>query len=169
MLSDRQEDILIAIIDEYVLTAEPVGSEEIARKHGINSSPATISNEMVELEREGYLYQPHISAGRVPTDKGYSFFVNYITEKRLQRLDQEEQLRLEEELLKLRLREKMITRTLARLLAAFSHNLAITGLLKEKEFFESGIKGLVSQPDWQSTDEICRIAEILDYLDDKFD
>lgn len=169
MLSDRQKNILIAIIDEYVKTAEPVSSEGLARNYGIDSSSATIRNKMAELEQLGYLYQPHISAGRVPTDKGYRFFVNYITEKRLQKLGRVEQLKLEEELLKLRLREKMLTRTLARMLAAFSHNLAITGLLREKEFFESGIKGLVSQPDWESTDEICQIAEMLDYLDEKFD
>lgn len=169
MLSDRQKDILISIVEEYVKTAEPVGSEELGRNYQIDSSPATIRNEMVDLEQAGYLYQPHISSGRVPTDKGYRFFVNYITEKRLQRMDRADQLKLEEELLKLRLREKMLARTLARLLSAFSHNLAITGLLEEKEFFESGIKDLVSQPDWESTDEICQIAEMLDYMDDKID
>jgi len=168
-LSDRQQQILIATIEEYVKSADPVGSEELLRAYNFNFSPATIRGEMAELEKTGYLYQPHVSAGRIPTDKGYRFFVNFVTEKRLQRLDLASQKQLEAELLKLRLREKMLARTLAKLLAAFSNNLAITGLLDEREFFESGIKQLVSQPDFQSTSEICQIAEMLDYLDENID
>ena len=165
-MNSRQQEILIAIIEEYVKTAEPVGSEELARIYHFPMSPATIRNVMGELEQDGYLYQPHISAGRIPTDKGYRFFVNYVTDKRLQRLSREDQIKLDEELLKLRLREKMLVRTLAKLMAAFSHNLAITGLLEENEFFEAGIKHLISQPDFQSVDEICQVAEIFDYLDE---
>jgi len=165
-LSDRQQQILIATIEEYVKSANPVGSEELARRFNLPYSPATIRGEMAELEKEGYLYQPHVSAGRMPSDKGYRFFVNYVTDKKLQRMNLEEQKQLKVELLKLRLREKMLARTLAKLLATFSNNLAITGLLEEKEFFESGIKGLVSQPDFQNVDEICQIAEVLDYLDE---
>jgi heat-inducible transcriptional repressor len=165
-LSQRQQQILIAVIEEYVKSADPVGSEELMREYNLPISSATIRGEMVELEKEGYLYQPHVSAGRMPTDKGYRFFVNHVTEKKLQRMNFEEQKRLEEELLKLRLREKMLARTLAKLLASFSNNLAITGLLEEKEFFESGIKQLISQPDFQNIDEICQVAEMLDYLDE---
>ena len=94
-LSSRQQKILIAIIEEYVKTADPVGSEELARLYNLSISSATIRNIMAELEREGYLYQPHTSAGRVPTDKGYRFFVNQITQKRLQKMDFKEQQRLE--------------------------------------------------------------------------
>lgn len=165
-MDSRQQQILIATIEEYVRSAEPVGSKELMERHNLPMSSATIRSVMSELEKEGYLYQPHVSAGRMPTDKGYRFFVNYVTEKRLQRMNLDEQKQLEGELLKLRLREKMLARTLAKLLAAFSNNLAITGLLDEKEFFESGIKQLVSQPDFQNVDEICQIAEVLDYLDE---
>lgn len=166
MLSDRQQQILIATIEEYVKSADPVGSEELMREYNLPYSSATIRSEMAELERREYLYQPHISAGRIPTDKGYRFFVNYVTEKRLHQMNLKEQKRLEEELIKLKLREKMLARTLARLLASFSNNLAITGLLEEKEFFESGMKQLLTQPDFQNIDEICQIAEVVDYLDE---
>jgi len=166
MLSLRQQNILVAIIEEYVKSADPVGSEELMREYNLPFSPATIRSEMAELEKKNYLYQPHISAGRIPTDKGYRFFVNFVTKKQLQHMNLKEQKKLEEELLKLRLREKMLARTLAKLLAAFSNNLAITGLLDEKEFFESGMKQLISQPDFQNVDEICQIAEVLDYLDE---
>ncbi len=168
-LSDRQSQILIAVVEEYVKNAKPVGSAELQESCQFPFSSATIRTEMTELERLGFLYQPHISSGRVPTDTGYRYFVNYITEKRLQKMKTGEQNKLQEELLKLKVREKMLARTLAKLMSTFSHNLAITGLLKEKEFFESGMKELISQPDFQNVDEICQIAEVIDYLDENID
>ena len=72
----RQLEILRAIVDEYVATEEPVGSRAIAERHGLGISPATIRNEMSILESAGLITQPHTSAGRVPTDKGYRIFVD---------------------------------------------------------------------------------------------
>ena len=72
----RHRDVLIAIIREYVDSAEPVGSRVLTRRHFPTLSPATIRNVMAELEETGYLAQPHTSAGRVPTDKAYRFYVN---------------------------------------------------------------------------------------------
>lgn len=76
MLDDRKAAILRAVVEEYIQTAQPVGSAAVARVPGLTVSPATVRNEMGALEREGYLAQPHTSAGRVPTDKGYRFFVD---------------------------------------------------------------------------------------------
>ena len=76
MLEERKASILRAVVQEYITTAQPVGSSVIANAPGIEVSPATVRNEMVQLERQGYLHQPHTSAGRVPTEKGYRFFVN---------------------------------------------------------------------------------------------
>jgi heat-inducible transcriptional repressor len=76
MLDDRKASILRAIVAEYIDTAQPVGSGHLARSSGVEVSPATIRNEMAALERDGYLAQPHTSAGRVPTEKGYRFFVD---------------------------------------------------------------------------------------------
>lgn len=75
-LSDRKRKILQAIIDEYIGTAEPVGSRAISKKENLGLSSATIRNEMADLEEMGYLIQPHTSAGRVPSDEGYRFYVN---------------------------------------------------------------------------------------------
>ena len=77
-LDDRKKRILQAIIDDYIETAEPIGSRSIARKHEIGLSSATIRNEMADLEELGYITQPHTSAGRVPSDKGYRFYVDQI-------------------------------------------------------------------------------------------
>jgi heat-inducible transcriptional repressor len=72
----RQRDVLIALIREYVDSAEPVGSRALSKRHFPHLSPATIRNVMADLEEMGYLAQPHTSAGRIPTDKAYRFYVN---------------------------------------------------------------------------------------------
>jgi heat-inducible transcriptional repressor len=76
MLDDRKTAILGAVVQEYIATAQPVGSTHISSAPNINVSSATVRNEMAMLESEGYLIQPHTSAGRIPTDKGYRFFVD---------------------------------------------------------------------------------------------
>jgi len=76
MLDDRKAAVLRAVVEEYIDTAQPVGSGHLARSAELDVSPATIRNEMAALERDGYLAQPHTSAGRVPTEKGYRFFVD---------------------------------------------------------------------------------------------
>jgi heat-inducible transcriptional repressor len=78
-LNDRRAAILEAVVTEYIGTAEPVGSSHVANAPGVQVSSATVRSEMVALEREGYLVQPHTSAGRIPTDKGYRFFVDQLT------------------------------------------------------------------------------------------
>ncbi len=79
MLDDRKTAILGAVVQEYIATALPVGSTHIANAPGVKVSSATVRNEMAVLEQEGYLMQPHTSAGRIPTDKGYRFFVDHLT------------------------------------------------------------------------------------------
>jgi len=78
-LNERRAAILEAVVHEYIGSAEPVGSAHVANAPGVRVSSATVRSEMVALEREGYLAQPHTSAGRIPTDKGYRFFVDHLT------------------------------------------------------------------------------------------
>jgi len=80
MLDDRKTAILRAVVQEYIGTGQPVGSTHIATAPDINVSSATVRNEMAVLEQEGFLAQPHTSAGRVPTDKGYRFFVDHLSQ-----------------------------------------------------------------------------------------
>ncbi|HVM06784.1 MAG TPA: heat-inducible transcriptional repressor HrcA [Acidimicrobiales bacterium] len=79
MLDERKAAILRAVVEEYIETAQPVGSAHVARTARLPVSSATVRNEMAVLEHEGYLVQPHTSAGRIPTDKGYRFFVDQLT------------------------------------------------------------------------------------------
>jgi heat-inducible transcriptional repressor len=76
MLDDRKLAVLRAIVQDYVSTEEPVGSKSLVDRHNLGVSPATIRNDMATLEEEGYIAQPHTSAGRIPTDKGYRLYVD---------------------------------------------------------------------------------------------
>ena len=78
MLDDRKLSVLRAIVEDYVRTHEPVGSKGLVDRHSLGVSPATIRNDMAVLEEEGFIAQPHTSAGRVPTDKGYRLFLSLI-------------------------------------------------------------------------------------------
>lgn len=79
MLDARKTAILTAVVQEYITTAQPVGSGHVAAEPQIAVSPATVRSELAVLEHEGYLIQPHTSAGRIPTDKGYRYFVDHLT------------------------------------------------------------------------------------------
>ncbi|HEX5089174.1 MAG TPA: heat-inducible transcriptional repressor HrcA [Nocardioides sp.] len=79
MQEERRLAVLRAIVEDYVSTEEPVGSKALVERHGLGVSPATVRNDMAALEDEGYIMQPHTSAGRVPTDKGYRLFVDRLT------------------------------------------------------------------------------------------
>lgn len=78
-LDERKLDVLRAIVEDYVATEEPVGSRALVERHHLNVSPATVRNDMAVLEEEGYIQQPHTSAGRVPTDRGYRLFVDRLS------------------------------------------------------------------------------------------
>ncbi|HCT80875.1 MAG TPA: heat-inducible transcriptional repressor HrcA [Micromonosporaceae bacterium] len=78
-LDERKLDVLRAIVEDYVATQEPVGSRALVERHSLGVSPATVRNDMAVLEEEGYIRQPHTSAGRVPTDRGYRLFVDRLS------------------------------------------------------------------------------------------
>lgn len=80
-MDERKKNVLHAIINDYIVTAEPVGSRTISKKYEFGVSPATIRNEMADLEELGYIEQPHTSAGRIPSDKGYRYYVDCLMEK----------------------------------------------------------------------------------------
>ncbi|QBR91643.1 heat-inducible transcriptional repressor HrcA [Nocardioides euryhalodurans] len=79
MPDERRLEVLRAIVEDYVSTEEPVGSKALVERHRLGVSPATVRNDMAVLEEEGFITQPHTSAGRVPTDKGYRLFVDRLT------------------------------------------------------------------------------------------
>jgi heat-inducible transcriptional repressor len=80
MLNERQRAVLSALVDEYVISVQPVGSKALVERYRLNCSPATVRSELQALEETGYVYQPHVSAGRIPTDSGYRAFVDDVVE-----------------------------------------------------------------------------------------
>jgi heat-inducible transcriptional repressor len=93
ILSERSRQILEAVIDDYIRTAEPVGSRTVTRRHGLALSPATVRNVMSDLEEMGFLSSPHTSAGRVPTDKAFRFYVDSLLQIRAITEIQQEEIR----------------------------------------------------------------------------
>ena len=164
-MNKRQQEILAAVIEEYTDSAVPVGSKVLVEKYGFDISPATIRNDMVSLEKDGFLYQPHISAGRIPTDKGYKYFVEEIMADT--ELSLKDQKKLQVELLKLRAQHQRLSRTTAKLLSGMSGNLAISTI--EKDFSDFGIRELLEKPEFQEVDEFCKVVEALDFIDENVD
>ena len=96
MLTDRQLLILRAIIDDYIQTAQPVGSRTLSKRDDLTFSSATIRNDMADLEDMGLIEKPHTSAGRIPSEVGYRYYVDHLVEKQI--IDERETGRLEERL-----------------------------------------------------------------------
>lgn len=166
-MNSRQEKILSAVIEEYTQTAIPVGSQILVSKHHFKVSPATIRNDMMALEEEGFLHQPHISAGRIPTDKGYRYFVEEVMKDK--ELSREDQMKLQKEFLKLKAQNTRLTKTTAKLLSHMSGNFAISGVFDNEEYSDFGMKELMQQPEFKELDDMCQLVEVLDYVDEKFE
>lgn len=166
-MNARQQEVLAAIVEEYTRNAIPVGSQLLLDRYGFKVSSATLRNDMTALEKAGLLYQPHTSSGRIPTDEGFRFYVEEIMPDEV--LSVAEQKRLQKELLSLRAKHARLGRSTAKLLSTLSGNLAVAGLADRQELYDFGMKELLENPEFQELDEICRMVETLDSLDDKFD
>ncbi|NTW30483.1 MAG: hypothetical protein HGA33_04335 [Candidatus Moranbacteria bacterium] len=166
-MNERQRQVLAAIVEEYSKTAVPVGSQLLLEQYGFDVSSATLRNDMIALEKAGLLYQPHTSAGRIPTDTGYRFFVEEIMPD--ESLSISEQKSMQKELLTLRAKHTRLGRSTAKLLSALSGNLAVAGLGDNEGLYDFGMKELLENPEFRELDELCRLVEALDSLDEKFD
>lgn len=161
-MTQRQKQILYAIIEQYAEVAVPVGSSLLAKVFGVSS--ATIRAEMAELERKGYIMQPHTSAGRIPTDKGYRAYVNNLTEntetKSLPESRAERALtaRLEDG----GLPERAI-RNAVDTLVELTHNLALATI--GDQLYMSGLGNLFGQPEFVGGNQVQQVAQLLDNIE----
>lgn len=122
-LSDRSKQILEAVIEDYIRTAEPVGSRSISRKHSFSLSPATIRNVMSDLEELGFLASPHTSAGRIPTDKAFRFYVDSLLTIGMIDKEQQEQIQSQYKLYGKDVAE--ILKETSRILSSLSHYMGV--------------------------------------------
>ena len=96
-LTERKLKILQAIVGDFIYSAEPVGSRTISRKYDMGVSAATIRNEMSDLEEMGYILQPHTSAGRIPSDKGYRLYVDTMMEQKDREIEEMKEVMVQKE------------------------------------------------------------------------
>jgi heat-inducible transcriptional repressor len=160
-LNLRQQRILAAIVKEYSETANPVGSKDLVEKYNLQVSPATIRSEMVDLEKKGFIQQPHKSAGRIPTDKGYRLFVNELM--RRFELSEKERRMLREQLSKLQIAHEQLGRSIASLISQVSGQAAFT--LLPNETSTMGLSNIIEEPELSDPTSRKQFAELFDHLD----
>lgn len=149
-LSDREQLILQAVVHTYITTAEAVGSRVIVRRYGLDLSPASVRNVMSDLEEAGYLKQLHTSSGRVPTDRGYRYYVDYLM--RVQELTLAERERIEREFEKKLTDAEQVMRQTSQLLALVSHQ---TGIVEAPPAGEAFVRHIELLP--VSTDRVAAL------------
>lgn len=163
-MTERQLKILEAIVEQYAEIAVPVGSVTLAKLFGVSS--ATIRSEMVVLEEAGYITQPHTSAGRMPTDKGYRYYVNNITETNdtFPRLIDRSAKAIDARVATYSDRADRAIRSAVDSLAEVTHNLGLATI--GDQLYMSGMSNLFSQPEFTaSPSNVQQIANLLDNLE----
>lgn len=164
-MTARQQQILNAIIEQYAEVASPVGSNLLAKVFGVSS--ATIRSEMAELERQGLISQPHTSAGRIPTDKGYRMYVNALTDASEQPGAAPLSASRAEKALAARVQgggmpERTI-RNAVDTLVELTHNLGIATI--GNQLYMSGLSNLFGQPEFVGGTQVKQVAQLLDNLE----
>ncbi len=159
-MTQRQQHILAAIIEQYAEVASPVGSSLLAKVFNVSS--ATIRSEMVELEREGFIQQPHTSAGRIPTDKGYRFYVNGLGAEEASSGERRSERALAARVSGGGLPERTI-RNAVDTLVELTHNLGIATI--GNQLYMSGLSNLFGQPEFIDGTQVQQVAGLLDNLE----
>lgn len=161
-MTDRQKQILSAIVEQYAEVASPVGSSLLAKVFNVSS--ATVRAEMAELERLGYIHQPHTSAGRVPTDKGYRHYVNHLLENKepVASIGGGGERALTARVQDGGLPERTI-RNAVDTLVELTHNLGLATI--GNQLYMSGLSNLFGQPEFMSGQQVQQVASLLDNLE----
>ena len=159
-MTDRQAKILAAIIEQYAEVASPVGSSLLAKVFGVSS--ATVRAEMAQLEDAGYITQPHTSAGRIPTDKGYRFYVNKLTQQEDRPAESRAERALTTRVGAGGLPERTI-RNAVDTLVELTHNLGLATI--GNQLYMSGLSNLFGQPEFLHPAQVREVAKLLDNLE----
>lgn len=158
-LTQRQIEILKALAEEYISTAEPVGSETLEKRHSISASPATIRNEMVKLTEMGYLQKPHSSAGRMPTPRGMKFYVNELMKEK--DISVGEEVAMKEKVWDYREHSNRFLREITRSLAEKTGTLALA-TTDEGDLYCSGYANILDMPEFYDIDVTKHLLEVID-------
>lgn len=161
-LTQRQIEILKHLIEEYIETAQPVGSETLEKKRNISASPATIRNEMVKLTEMGYLQKPHSSAGRTPTPAGMKFYVNQLMKEK--EISVTEEVELKEKVWDYRAQQQRLLKEVARSLAEKTKALSIV-TTDEGDFYCAGYSNILDMPEFFDIDLTKNLLSAVDEID----
>lgn len=159
-MSERQQEILRAIIEQYAEVASPVGSTLLSKLFNVSS--ATVRAEMAELERLGYITQPHTSAGRIPTDRGYRFYVNSLSDLPLDIGERRVERALTARVNSGSIPERTIKNAVDTLVE-MTHNLGLATI--GNQLYMSGLSNLFGQPEFMQAGQVREVARLLDNLE----
>ena len=161
-LSERQLQLLKAIIEEYIETAEPVGSETLDKKYNLGVSPATIRNEMVRLTNTGYLKQPHTSAGRTPTPKAMRLYVDKLMKPK--ELSVADEVSVKQKIWDYRKEMDKLLREATKALAYQTKTMSIAAT-DEGDIYTSGVGNILDMPEFYDIDITRHLLDSLDEYD----
>jgi len=165
MISQRKKNLLITLIKDYIKTAQPVSSGGLVERYKLNISPATVRNELADLEEEGYIHQPHTSSGRVPTAVAYQLFVDSLpAPAKLKGLKEEELTSLE----KIFDHNEAAYKQTAKIIADLSGN-AVFWAFHKNNLYYTGLANLFAQPEFKQLNTVYDFSTIIDRLEDIID
>ncbi len=159
-MTERQQKILQAIVEQYAEVASPVGSTLLAKVFDVSS--ATVRAEMADLERQGYITHPHTSAGRIPTDKGYRYYVNHLNAKDEPPVERRAEKALAARAISGGVPERIIRNTVDTLVE-LTHNLGLATI--GDQLYMSGLSNLFGQPEFMNGTQVREVARLLDNLE----
>lgn len=165
MISERKQFLLETIIKEYVKTAQPVSSGGLVDKYKLDISPATVRNEMMELEEEGYIYQPHTSSGRVPTEIAYELFLEALRDSKKKRVLKEADEKVLADIFK---KDGVALRQTAKIISELAGG-AVFWAFNKNDLYYTGLSNLFSQPEFKQVDAVCDVSGIIDRMEEIID
>lgn len=161
-MEERQENLLKYIVEEFYGTAQPVGSSLLASKYYPDLSSATIRNEMADLEKEEYIIQPYTSAGRIPTEKGYRYYLdNLLKQKKLSK----SKCGVVDEICKAKGDSRDNVKKISKSIAAMSSEMVFVAFDKH-DFYYTGISNLIGKPEFCNQNLILNISKVIDHFDE---
>lgn len=165
MISERKKIILETLIKEYLKTATPVSSGILVDKYKLDISPATVRNEMMELEEEAYIYQPHTSAGRIPTELAYNLIFNDQKKDKKKKELKDTELKLLEQLFK---DDENSSKQTAKAIAELS-GAAVFWAFHKNDLYYTGLANLFTQPEFKEVNMVCDVSGVIDRMEEIID
>lgn len=167
MVTDRQKEILAGIVEEYISSAQPVSSQTIERKYGLRICPATIRIEMQKLTDRGLLSQPHTSSGRVPSDKGYRYFVDDLLGRGFSTEDSV--MEMVDSISKDFGNTFKLIHSFTKALAYFSSNLTLCYLFNKKIFWKEGWEEIIQTPEFKEKKFTSNFIKLLQNFEEEIE